>query len=255
MILLDTDHLTHLKYVQGDRASQLLQKLKVQPATEKIGVTIVTIEEQMRGWLASIAKERQQQTLLSLLGVPEARGRLLLAKWTAPLLGVRYWLVALAISIIFALFMGGLHPLGVIAGFAYLIGFLPFANSYGLWLSVRSKTGTRAATVFLSTMLALVIGPPIFGTLFRAVIQIFSGTTYGLLIENFLDNVNPVLGLWRAFADWNDVSGTTDEWNRSRRVDSAIPALLADTIIGIAYLALAGWFYWRAKVAFDREMV
>lgn len=204
---------------------------------------------------SSIAKERQQQTLLSLLGVPEARSRLLIAKWLAPLYGVRYWFIALAGSIIFALVMGGLHPLGVIAGSAYLAGFLPFANSFGLWLSVRSKTGTRAATIFLSTMLALVIGPPIFSTLFRAVFQIFSGMSNGLLAEHILDHINPIYGLWNAFADWNQVSITSAVSNSGQSDLGPISIMFTDTIIGVGYLALAAWFYWRAQIAFERETV
>lgn len=59
MIILDTDHLSHLKFIKGNRASKLQQRLGSQSNLEVIGVTIVTVEEQMRGWLASIAKERQ----------------------------------------------------------------------------------------------------------------------------------------------------------------------------------------------------
>ena len=202
---------------------------------------------------SAVAKERQQQTLLSLFVIPEARSRILLAKWIAPLYGVRYWLVALAAAIIVTLFSGGIHPLGVIAGLAYLLGFVPFANSFGLWLSVICKTGTRAATVFLSTMLALMIGPPIFGTLFRALLQVVSDTTYGVLAENFLDNVNPVVGIWRAFADWKDVEGFDGLVNGQPGKVTAIPALLADTVIGFFYMLAAIGFGWRAKTIFDRE--
>jgi tRNA(fMet)-specific endonuclease VapC len=58
MILLDTDHVTLLKYPASDRGARLAQRLDALPAGEVVGVTIVTVEEQMRGWLAAIAKER-----------------------------------------------------------------------------------------------------------------------------------------------------------------------------------------------------
>lgn len=57
MILLDTDHATALKYRQSDRFKKLNRRLQSVP-NEIIGTTIVTIEEQMRGWLAVLAKER-----------------------------------------------------------------------------------------------------------------------------------------------------------------------------------------------------
>jgi ABC-type transport system involved in multi-copper enzyme maturation permease subunit len=191
----------------------------------------------------SVAKERQQQTLLSLLGVPEARSRILFAKWLAPFLGVRYWLVAIGLSILFSLVTGGLHPLGVIAGTFYLLGFLPFANSFGLWLSVRCQSSTRASAIYIGTMLALLIGPPIFGTLFRAVIQISFNSEVGQMAEFFLDNVNPVVGIWQAFTGWREFQ-TSDE---------SLKMLITITFIGLFYLLAAAVFGLAAKATFERE--
>ena len=61
MILLDTDHATLLKYPSGIRRDRLREKLDRLPSEETVAVTIVTVEEQMRGWLASLAKERTSQ--------------------------------------------------------------------------------------------------------------------------------------------------------------------------------------------------
>src|SRR5262245_4887871 len=58
MILLDTDHTTHLKYPDSERGRRLIQRMNAAPASEKFGVAIVTVEERMRGWLAVIAKEK-----------------------------------------------------------------------------------------------------------------------------------------------------------------------------------------------------
>jgi tRNA(fMet)-specific endonuclease VapC len=57
LILLDTDHLTVLKYTDSERFARLHGRL-LAAAPELIGTTIVNVEEQMRGWLAAIAKER-----------------------------------------------------------------------------------------------------------------------------------------------------------------------------------------------------
>jgi tRNA(fMet)-specific endonuclease VapC len=58
MILLDTDHATFLKYPDSERGRRMIDRLEAVPASEVIGVTIVTVEERMRGWLAVIAKEK-----------------------------------------------------------------------------------------------------------------------------------------------------------------------------------------------------
>jgi tRNA(fMet)-specific endonuclease VapC len=58
VILLDTDHVSILKYRDRERYSRLAARVAT-VVDETIGVTIISVEEQMRGWLASIAKERQ----------------------------------------------------------------------------------------------------------------------------------------------------------------------------------------------------
>ncbi|MBA4192566.1 MAG: PIN domain-containing protein [Planctomycetaceae bacterium] len=58
MILLDTDHVSVLKYRDGERYRRLSARL-ASASDEVIGLTIITVEEQMRGWLATIARERQ----------------------------------------------------------------------------------------------------------------------------------------------------------------------------------------------------
>ena len=58
MILLDTDHVTVLKYPASERCLRLVERLEAAPASETFGVSVISVEEQMRGWLAAIAKER-----------------------------------------------------------------------------------------------------------------------------------------------------------------------------------------------------
>jgi tRNA(fMet)-specific endonuclease VapC len=59
MILLDTDHLTVLHAGRGERFSRLVVRLAA--TVETVGTTIVSVEEEMRGWLAAIAKERKPE--------------------------------------------------------------------------------------------------------------------------------------------------------------------------------------------------
>ena len=59
MIVFDTDHLTVLQIGKGDRFDRLSSRLERSNETQS--TTIVNVEEQMRGWLASIAKERNPE--------------------------------------------------------------------------------------------------------------------------------------------------------------------------------------------------
>lgn len=59
MILLDTDHVSMLRMkVSSDRRIRLVARLS-RIDDETIGIPIVATEETMRGWLATLAKERQ----------------------------------------------------------------------------------------------------------------------------------------------------------------------------------------------------
>ena len=63
MVLLDTDHLTVLER-GGPAALPLQMRLDHIPA-EEIATTVVTYEEQMRGWLARAAQARTVERMLA----------------------------------------------------------------------------------------------------------------------------------------------------------------------------------------------
>ena len=80
MILLDTDHMTIIGYPESVRGKELLAKL-VESGDDDVGTTIVTAEEQLRGWLASIARERRVHR--QVMGYRQLRAQLVrLASWT-----------------------------------------------------------------------------------------------------------------------------------------------------------------------------
>ena len=58
VILLDTDHLSVLQVPSSERRTRLVTRMSL-AAGEDFGTTIVNVEEQMGGWLAAIAKEKQ----------------------------------------------------------------------------------------------------------------------------------------------------------------------------------------------------
>ena len=53
MILLDTDHVNVLKYPEHPRFASLTTQLNISDDPD-IATTVITVEEQMRGWLAWI---------------------------------------------------------------------------------------------------------------------------------------------------------------------------------------------------------
>jgi tRNA(fMet)-specific endonuclease VapC len=71
LILLDTDHLTVLKYTESERHARLHARL-LAAAPELIGTTIVNVEEQMRGWLSAIAKERTRLRQITRVSITSA---------------------------------------------------------------------------------------------------------------------------------------------------------------------------------------
>ena len=57
MIVLDTDHVTVLRYEDDSRYPILVERL-ADADDPQLVVSVVTVEEQMRGWLADIHKTR-----------------------------------------------------------------------------------------------------------------------------------------------------------------------------------------------------
>jgi tRNA(fMet)-specific endonuclease VapC len=64
MIILDTDHVSLLQHPNSEEAQRLLNRLQAS-SDRDIVTTVVTVEEQMRGWLQVIARYRDlRQQLL-----------------------------------------------------------------------------------------------------------------------------------------------------------------------------------------------
>jgi tRNA(fMet)-specific endonuclease VapC len=60
MILLDTDHLSVLKYSESPRYANMTERMQAS-ADHAFATTIVSAEEQLRGWLAELNRLRDVQ--------------------------------------------------------------------------------------------------------------------------------------------------------------------------------------------------
>jgi tRNA(fMet)-specific endonuclease VapC len=56
MLVLDTDHVSLLQWGGGEEAERLRARLQI--AGEEVAVTVISYEEQTRGWLAYVARAR-----------------------------------------------------------------------------------------------------------------------------------------------------------------------------------------------------
>jgi tRNA(fMet)-specific endonuclease VapC len=77
MIILDTDHLSVLKYARNARFTKLAQRMADSPDQDFV-TTAITLEEQLRGWLAEINRysdpEKQLPAYTELTGPIEFFG-------------------------------------------------------------------------------------------------------------------------------------------------------------------------------------
>ena len=56
MLVLDTDHVSLLQWGGGEESERLRARLQI--ADEEVAVTVISYEEQTRGWLAYVARAR-----------------------------------------------------------------------------------------------------------------------------------------------------------------------------------------------------
>lgn len=57
MIVFDTDHLSVLQHEESAAAERLLNRLDAKPG-QQLATTVISLEEQARGWLAEIRRQK-----------------------------------------------------------------------------------------------------------------------------------------------------------------------------------------------------
>ncbi len=186
---------------------------------------------------ASVAREREQQTLDSLLMLPLPRSELLTAKWLAQALWARYWLWAVLIVTLLATLLGGVQPIGMVEGLLQAAGWLALVVSLGVWLSVRCRTVTRATVYLLLWVVALVFGPLLLSPLAEAFVP-----TSGQLVRE----LSLPVGVWEGLYSW-------EQFGRRDRVMFWQESQLMRFGAGLAYTGFAGLFWLAARYQFGGE--
>src|SRR5262249_30095106 len=91
-----------------------------------------------------ISRERERQTLDTLLTLPTERAAILFAKWLGSVLCVRGFCWGLVAIWGLGLLTGGLNPCAVVLSGAAWLVYAAFAASVGLWFSAISGSTLRA---------------------------------------------------------------------------------------------------------------
>ncbi len=178
---------------------------------------------------ASLGRERSGQTLVTLLTMPVDRSRILLAIPKAILHRDRRMIGFVGAVWVFVLFAGDIPPGAAIAVVISTVGTSAWALAFGIWLSVRVETPTRASLIFLSIWGGLLLLPwfaaPFFPADDRAMIEL-ACPPYGMT-EVLLSGESG-----RAF-DWKPVRVTL--------------------LTGLGMIVAAAAFAWHAARSFERE--
>ncbi len=186
---------------------------------------------------SSITRERERQTLDGLLLIPEARRLILIAKLSGPWIWLREVLIGMAVMVFVTLFFGGVHPMGSVSTLIQAVGFLVFATSLGLWLSLRCATVTRATVWVIGIITTTFFAPLFLAEPLSAGIEVFHGSSVGTWPAEMLKKFSSPLGIWQAFFTWKEY-----------RTEAALPHWRAVQLFGVLagmIYVLLGWVLWR----------
>jgi len=193
---------------------------------------------------ASVAREREKQTLESLLTLPVPRREILLAKWNSCLLCGKEFRIVLAILAGLGCITLGLSLFAVVPAAVFIFIVRYFAISLGLWLSTICRSVLRATAWFIVLLALLSVCPPALAELASAVARRSSDTGTALTIEKFVSDMNPI-SCWIAF---------TFSWRELGHDGAKIELrLLSASLSTLLIFILSGLLWSDACRRFERE--
>lgn len=216
--------------VHGETANQVVRVA---------GTTIACPLLLMVAFAASgrLSRERERQTLESLLTTPLESEEILYAKLAGSIVCVRWGWRLLGMVMVMGLISGGLHLLACPLLVAACAVYAAFAASLGLWFSASSPSTLRATLLTLLSLLALTAGP-----LLLASVAESSGSFFYRL-EAF--GLAPPVTLWVLAFHY-------EEFLKDQTLASS--EILRAALLGVLLYAVAAWTLWQLTLArFRRE--
>ncbi|MGE3819100.1 MAG: ABC transporter permease subunit [Isosphaeraceae bacterium] len=93
---------------------------------------------------ASLTAEREKDTWVSLVTTPLTGTEIVRAKFLSAIWGIRHTVVAFVGLVVVGMIAGSVHPLATPLLLAEFTAFSAFAAALGVWVSLRSRSTTRA---------------------------------------------------------------------------------------------------------------
>ena len=208
----------------------------------------------------SVARERQQGTIVDLLAVPRPRREILWAKWLGSLAKARGIAVgAMAVPLV-GVVAEGISYWAVLPLVAAAFVFVACSASFGLWLSVRSKSVRRASGLWM-----LAVGLWVGGTFLAAQAAYleersarrFTTSTWPpkevppLIWDRALNPVMAWSQLTFRFPEENELPDYYRE-DRDGRIER--PEVIFPSVLGVLLYGFLAWLFFRlAEWRFERE--
>jgi ABC-type transport system involved in multi-copper enzyme maturation permease subunit len=181
---------------------------------------------------AGIGRERNQQTLDSLLSTPLEADHIVYAKWVGAILSVRTLRWCLAAMWLIGIVTGGLHTVAVVLLFVGWLAQAGFVAALGLWFSNYCGSTLRATVFTLSALLVLALAPLLLQEIISVYGDHFAGAGVGDMAGRIVGiGLSPPAALWT-------LTFPSDLPTTAQRL-SAINLLAA--VLGISFYGLAGW--------------
>jgi hypothetical protein len=177
----------------------------------------------------SVTRERERDTLVALLTIPDDRAAILEAKWLAGFLGLRGLLTCLGVVWLCGILTGGLHPVSAVWLAVAVAGPLEFLASLGLWLSVVCGTTLRANLAAALLLLLVAAGPWVVSNYIELLSPYRSAGPDDLVTAGLM----PPVAWVRAAVTWGEYAKYPEELRRA-------------ILLGALAYAVCAWGLWKA---------
>lgn len=191
----------------------------------------------------SISKERENQTLDSLLTTPMSAGAVVFEKWAGCVLPVARFTFILLLGPIWMLGVvtGGLHPLAVVLLALSWLAFAVCAANLGLYYSLICESSKKANSKNINMLTALMVGHWLLWTVYLGASILTGGAGISLCTRLFhihLGLTPPVFSFLFAFQ-----GNGTNAWDAIAWENAGI------SLMGVFFWAAGGLILWKVNVA------